>query len=83
MTHEGMACPECKMEHQAWKGNHGRGYAAEGQWYCCQGCYEGFSCECEVLADEMYELEMQRVAGRRPAEESSRAPRASRSFTWR
>lgn len=28
MTNERLVCPECKMEHRAWKGNHGRGYAA-------------------------------------------------------
>lgn len=79
MLNDWVACPECKMEHQAWKGNHGRGYAAAGKLYCCQGCYEGLGCECEALADEAYELELQRVAGRRlrlPIERSRARPNA-------
>jgi hypothetical protein len=58
MLIETLVCPECRMDHRAWIGNGGEGYAAEGKLFCCEGCYAGTGCECEAEEDRAYEQEL-------------------------
>jgi hypothetical protein len=51
MNEDEQRCPGCGMESQDWKGSGGRGFNAEGELYCCQGCAEGSGCMCEAAAD--------------------------------
>jgi hypothetical protein len=51
MNDEKTRCPGCGMGSQSWKGSAGRGYALEGEAYCCRGCAEGSGCMCESSID--------------------------------
>lgn len=41
-------CPVCGMGRHLWSVNSGRGIASAGEWFCCQGCAEGFRCTCQL-----------------------------------
>lgn len=39
-------CLSCGMSQDQWKGNFGKGYAHNGEFYCCLGCADGDGCGC-------------------------------------
>lgn len=48
-TQEVRVCPGCGMPEDQWKGDGGRGVAAQdGMTYCCRDCAQGRECRCRV-----------------------------------
>ena len=40
-------CAGCGLEQHVWKGNRGKGYARDGERYCCQPCADELDCACQ------------------------------------
>lgn len=43
---DNQACVSCGIEKRDWAGNGGKGYAEDGQMFCCYGCASDLPCTC-------------------------------------
>ena len=48
MMPEEQTCAQCGMIQGEWRGNDGSGHDADGQTYCCEGCYDATGCTCRA-----------------------------------
>ncbi|MBA3824882.1 MAG: hypothetical protein H0X24_13425 [Ktedonobacterales bacterium] len=48
MMPEERSCSKYGMTQSEWRGNDGSGYDADGQTYCCVGCYDDTGCTCHA-----------------------------------
>ena len=46
------SCARCGMEQATWTANHGKGFAEEGEYFCCKGCAKDTGCTCDEDAAE-------------------------------